>query len=247
MATQKAFSTWSLIFIIHFNPFKYFSGTHTFSYIAVDTFRNKAKCTFNITVLDITPPNIDNCISPPEIYIPSAPNLANNRTFVDWDAPIIYDNSNTNVTVTQSIQPGHIGVGLHTVTYVATDLSGNQETCTLNVTVKPLQCNTLASPGNGQSLCAKNETHTWCDVICDLGFTIYDADDDEKSDHVRLLCENDNPQWTHDPLPDCTKIELPDSIEQVFSITLDDDIAVCKNSSELSASTIENLLISQIR
>lgn len=222
-------------------------GTHTFNYIAVDAFRNKAKCSFNITVLDITPPNIDNCINPPEIYIPSAPNLISNRTFVDWDAPIIYDNSNTDVNITQSIQPGNIGIGMHSVVYTATDLSGNQNDCTLNLTVKPLQCNTLLSPGNGQSLCARNETHTWCDVICDLGFTIYDADD-EQSDHVRLLCENDNPQWAHDPLPDCTKIELPETIEQVFSITLDDDVAICgRNNSQLTAAMVENLLTSQIR
>lgn len=243
-------------------------GTHTFSYIAVDAFRNKAKCTFDITVLDITPPSIDNCISPPEIFIPSSSSLYsnlinNNRTFVDWDAPIIYDNSNTDVNVTQSIHPGHIGIGMHTVTYTATDLSGNQNTCTLNVTVKPLQCNTLLSPGNGQSLCARNETHTWCDLICDLGFTLYErrtsADDDdvndnddeeEQSDHVRYMCENDNPQWAFDPLPDCTKTELPDSIEQVFSITLDDDdngSAICKNNSELSATMMQNLLTTQIR
>lgn len=224
-------------------------GNHTFSYIAVDAFRNKAKCNFNITVLDITPPNIDNCINPQEIYIPNSlgsTNLNDNRTFVDWDAPIIYDNSNIDVNVSQTIFPGHIGIGVHLIKYTATDSSGNQNTCTLNVTVKPSQCNTLSSPGNGQSLCARNESHTWCDIICDLGFTIYEGDD-EQSDHIRLLCENDNPQWAYDPLPDCTKIELPDSIEQVFSITLDDDVSVCRNNSDLTASMVQNLLTSQIR
>lgn len=221
-------------------------GSHIFTYIAVDSFRNKAKCNFFVTVLDITPPNIDNCINPPEIFIPSAANLIDNRTFVDWDAPIIYDNSNIEVNVTQSIHPGRIGIGKHSISYVAVDSSGNQNTCTLNVTVKAMQCNTLASPSNGQSLCAKNETHTWCDITCDLGFAIYEGDD-EQTDQMRLLCENENPQWTYDPVPDCTKIELPDSIEQVFSFTLDDDGSVCKNDSEYSASMIQNLLTSQIR
>ncbi|XP_031635123.1 sushi, von Willebrand factor type A, EGF and pentraxin domain-containing protein 1-like isoform X2 [Contarinia nasturtii] len=221
-------------------------GNHTFSYIAVDPFRNKARCNFTIIVLDITPPNIDNCINPPEIFIPSAQNLTDNRSFVDWAAPIIYDNSNIDVNVTQSIHPGHIGIGVHTVIYTAIDSSGNKNVCTSNVTVKPLQCNTLSAPANGKSLCAKNETHTWCDVVCDLGFSIYDGDD-EHSDHVRYICENDSAQWPYDPLPDCTKIELPDSIEQVFSITLDDDVTVCKNNSELTTSMVHNLLISQIR
>lgn len=221
-------------------------GTHTFTYIAVDAFRNKAKCNFDVTVLDITPPNIDNCINPPEMYIPNSLNSTRNRTFVDWDAPIIYDNSNTDVNVTQSIYPGHIGIGVHVVTYSATDSSNNQNTCTLNVTVKPLQCNTLSPPDNGQLLCARNGTHTWCDVTCELGFTMYEGDD-EQSDHVRLLCENDNPQWAYDPLPDCTTIDLPDSIEQVFSITLDDDTVICSNNSELTVSMTQNLLATQIR
>lgn len=225
------------------------SGSHIFTYIAVDAFRNKAKCNFSVIVLDITPPNIDNCINPPEIFIPRSHNnlTHDNRTFVDWDAPIIYDNSNTDVNVTQSIHPDHcIGIGVHSVIYIATDSSGNQNTCTLNVTVKPSICNTLSSPGNGQTICARNESHTWCNSICDLGYTMYEGDD-EQSDHIRLLCENDNPQWAYDPLPDCTKVELPDSIEQVFSITLDDDVSICKNTSQLTASMMHNLLTSQIR
>lgn len=221
-------------------------GSHIFSYIAVDAFRNKARCNFTVTVLDITPPNIDNCINSPDIFIPISNNTNNNRTFVDWDAPIIYDNSNIDVNVSQSIQPGHIGIGFHNVTYTATDSSGNQNTCTMNITVKPLLCNTLSSPGSGQSLCARNESHTWCDVICNLGYTFYGGDD-EQSDNIRLLCENDNPQWTYDPLPDCTKVELPDSIEQVFSITFDDDGEICKNNSELNVSMVHNILTSQIR
>lgn len=81
-------------------------GNHTFSYIAIDMFRNKAHCNFTITVLDITPPNIDNCINPPDIFIPNVNISADNRTFVDWYTPNIYDNSNGDVNVTQSIHPG---------------------------------------------------------------------------------------------------------------------------------------------
>lgn len=221
-------------------------GHHTFTYIAVDSFRNKAKCNFSVLVLDKTPPNIDNCINTPDIFIPSSEHLFDNRTFVDWDPPIIYDNSNLNVSVIQSIQPGYIGIGVHAIKYIATDSSGNQNTCTFNVTVKAMQCDTLTSPGNGQSLCAKNETHTWCDVVCDLGFTIYEGND-EQTDQMRLICENDNPQWMYDPMPDCTKVELPDSIEQIFSITLDNDESFCKNDTELSDPMVQNLLTSQIR
>lgn len=178
--------------------------------------------------------------------IPSAQNLIDNRTFVDWDAPIIYDNSNIDVNVTQTLSPGYIGIGAHSVTYVAIDLSDNQNSCTLNVTVKAMECGTPASPDNGQMMCARNDTHTWCDIICDSGHTTFEAND-EQTDHMRLLCENENPQWSHDPVPDCTKIELPDSIEQVFSITLDDSTEVCRNDTDASGELIQNLLVSQIR
>lgn len=195
--------------------------------------------------MDITPPNID-CISPPEIFIPSAQNLIDNRTFVDWDPPIIYDNSNIDVNFTQTIQPGYIGIGAHTVTYVATDLSANENSCTLNVTVKAMECGTLISPDNGQIICAQNETQTWCDLICDVEYTTFEAND-EQTDQMRLFCENENPQWTYDPVPDCTKMELPVSIEQVFSVTFDDDMDVCRNDTELSTEMMQNLLTTQIR
>lgn len=221
-------------------------GSHEFTYIAVDAFRNKAKCSFNVTVLDITPPVIDNCIDPPEMFISQHSNV--NRSFVDWDHPIIYDNSEIDVNVTRSIEPGHLNVGRHIVTYIASDSADNQNTCTINVTVKALQCNTLSSPANGQSLCAKNQTHTWCDVICDAGYTMYDPDESQHSDSIRLVCEDDRPQWKYEPLLDCTKIELPDSIEQVFSITLEDDINVCDNNNpNKSESMIEGALRKEIR
>lgn len=221
-------------------------GNHEFTYIAIDAFRNKAKCSFNVTVLDITPPIIDNCIDPSDIFIPQHSN--DNRSFVDWDHPIIYDNSGINVNVTRSIEPGHLKVGQHIITYIASDSADNQNTCTMNITVKALQCNTLLSPANGQSLCAKNQTHTWCDVICDAGYTMYNPNESQHSDSIRLVCEDDRPQWKYEPLLDCTKIELPDHIEQVFSITLEDDINVCDNNNlNKSESMIEGILTKEIR
>lgn len=192
--------------------------------------------------MDITPPTIDNCIDPPEFYVPIFSNTSDNRSFVDWDSPVIYDNSETNVSINQSIHAGYLDIGVHAVNYIAADSSGNENRCTINVTVKQLKCNTLISPANGQSLCAQNLTHTWCDISCDFGYTIYEDDIDQ----IRLLCENNNPQWKYDILPDCTKIEVPDSIEQIFSITLD-DFDFCRNNSNLSAALLDNLLVTQLR
>lgn len=184
---------------------------------------------------------IDNCLDPPEIYVPKIINMTDNRSLVDWQPPIIYDNSNGTVNITQNILPGYLNVGIHTIEYVAVDSSGNKNTCILNVTVKALKCNVLPSPANGESLCARNDTHTWCDVTCDFGYSMYQSDE-EISDSLKLYCDNNNPQWQYDPLPDCTKVELPDSIEQVISITLEDNMNLCKNDSES-----KEKLMSQIR
>lgn len=208
-------------------------GEHTFNYVAIDAFKNKAKCNFTITVLDITPPIMENCVNPPEIYIPTSPTASPNRTFVDWDPPIVYDNSNTEVNVTQSPQAGHLGIGVHQVTYRGVDLAGNENVCVMNVTVKELHCDHLPSPANGQSLCAKNATHTWCELSCDLGYTMYRNETVEETgdDILKVFCENDVAKWSIETVADCTKIELPDSIEQVFSLSLDDGIiSMCNDS-----------------
>ena len=205
-------------------------GNHTFTYVAIDASRNKAKCTFIVNVLDITPPVLDNCIDPPEVQIPSSPFSPKNLSFVDWEAPIIYDNSNAELEVTQSLEPGYLGIGTHRVKYVAVDPSGNSNECTLNVTVKQLECGVLASPPNGLSLCAKNVTHTWCEVTCDLGHAIYDELAESHLDNFVLLCENDFAKWEYETIPDCTVVELPEAIEEMFSITLDSDAPICNNS-----------------
>lgn len=205
-------------------------GEHTFHYVAIDAFKNKAKCNFTINVLDITPPIMENCVNPPEIYIPVTANALPNRTFVDWDPPLIYDNSNTEVNVNQSLLAGHLGIGVHRVTYHAVDLAGNENVCIMNVTVLPLQCTQLPSPANGQSLCAKNGTHTWCELSCEFGYTMY-ANETTENDTLKLCCDNDVAVWPIERVVDCTKTELPDSIAQVFSITLEDDvISMCNDT-----------------
>lgn len=220
-------------------------GEHIFHYVAIDAFKNKAKCNFTITVLDITSPTIENCVNPTEIYIPTTPTASPNHTFVDWDPPIIYDNSNIEVNVTQSLLAGHLGIGVHQVTYHAVDSAGNENDCIMNVTVLSLQCNLLPSPANGASLCAKNATHTWCKLSCDFGHTMYHNESVvEHSDSVKLFCEHDMAKWPIETVVDCTKTELPESIEQVISITLDschDSDAATQFQSEMETRLREQL------
>lgn len=219
-------------------------GEHSFSYLAADSLQNKAKCTFIVSVLDITPPTIDNCIDPLEFYVPIASNASDNRSYIDWDSPTIYDNSEIEVTVQQSIMPGALSVGRHAVTYTAIDSSGNRNTCTINLTVNAMKCDLLAPPLNGQVLCAQNVSHTWCDVTCDIGYTIYHID---LVDPFRMVCDNNIPQWPHDPLPDCTRIELPESIEQMVTISLDDDMDLCQNRNDSSTALMKDVMVAHIK
>lgn len=218
-------------------------GEHTFSYVAVDSFQNKAKCSFIVTVSDITPPTIDNCIDPLEFYVPPTSNASDNRSHIEWDPPIVYDNSELEVNVSQSILPGTLAIGKHAVTYTAIDSSGNQNECIINVTVKALQCAALAAPMNGHMLCAQNVSHTWCDVTCDIGYMIYHND----IDVLRVWCDHNSPRWQYDPLPDCTRIELPESVEQMVTLSLYDDMDICQYRNDSAGALMQDALVAQIK
>lgn len=204
-------------------------GQHSFTYVAVDQFKNKAKCNFTITVKDTTKPVLDICIDPPEILIPSCSDTNRSACFIEWDDPIIYDNSNTELAVTQSLEPGYLPVGIHRIQYTATDPSGNHAECQLNITVRQLRCDVLDSPTNGQALCAKNATHTWCEVTCDFGHAIYDELEDSHLENFVLFCENNFAKWKYEIIPDCNALEQPSSVEQVISIALDENASVCSD------------------
>lgn len=208
-------------------------GEHIFTYIAIDSFKNKEKCNFTVKVIDNTPPVIDNCFDPPEFLIPTCSSNSTNadQCFIEWEDPIIYDNSNTELMVRRNIDPGFLEIGRHQVVYSVTDNSGNENSCIMNITVKRLECNVLASPSHGQSICAKNQTHTWCEVSCNFGYAIYDELEDSHLENFKLICENNFAKWKYDIIPDCTVLELPNYVEQIFSIALDSDQPICGDNS----------------
>lgn len=216
-------------------------GDHPFFYVAIDAFQNKAMCEFVVTVLDVAPPTIENCIDPLDMYVPLNVNAADNRRYIDWDPPIIFDNSEGEVNVIQSLVPGFLGIGKHTASYTATDSSGNQNTCSMHITVKAIECNLPAAPSNGDIVCARNVSHTWCDVTCNNGYTMYNTD----MDLLRLVCEHNNPSWQDNTLPDCTQIEPPDSIERIVEISLPNEI--CATSNNTHTSILHDAIKAEIR
>lgn len=206
-------------------------GDHVFTYVAVDSFKNKAKCNFTISVIDITPPIFETCIDPAEITVAICPDDDIKANCVaDWEDPIVYDNSGIEVYMNQTQYPGLLSIGKHKVVYNAYDNFGNHNSCVINVSIKQLTCDVLASPLNGQTLCAKNISHTWCEVVCDVGHAIYDPTANTHLDNVQLFCENNEPKWKYESIPDCTPIEMPAAIEHVISIALDSETSVCSDS-----------------
>ncbi|KXJ84393.1 hypothetical protein RP20_CCG009862 [Aedes albopictus] len=193
---------------------KLYNGTHLFTYVAVDSFKNKAKCNFTVTVIDKTAPVIENCNDPAPFYISSLEN--HNETMITWDEPIIFDNSDNNVTVTRSIDFGYLDVGDYQVIYRAEDASGNSAECVLNITIKEYKCENLPSPPNGQTVCAKNVSHTWCEVSCFFDHTFHDREDST----AVLFCNNRDPKWHNDTIPECTAVEKPTAVEEVITISL---------------------------
>uniref|UniRef100_A0A1B0CMR2 Sushi, von Willebrand factor type A, EGF and pentraxin domain-containing protein 1 n=2 Tax=Lutzomyia longipalpis TaxID=7200 RepID=A0A1B0CMR2_LUTLO len=212
--------------VLEANTTKLTAGSHIFTYIASDAFRNKAMCNFTITVEDKTPPVLDNCIDPPVFHLRT---YGANKVKVEWEDPIIYDNSNMNLNVTQSMETGYLQPGSYQVTYTAVDLSNNTASCTMNITVKELKCEKPNFPDNGKMICASNETQMWCHIICNPGFAAYDAYDESHMDNLTLFCDHDYPRWKYDPMIDCTKLDLPEAVDEVLSISLDSDMDFCES------------------
>ncbi|XP_071810204.1 uncharacterized protein [Asterias amurensis] len=100
---------------------------------------------------------------------------------VDFDVPTSTDNSG-NVTVRR--QSGHMAPGSvfpegrTTVTYIATDPTGNSQLCDVFITVEVYRCGRLEAPGSGSVLC-NHTAHivgTQCVLECNTGYTMGGSD-----------------------------------------------------------------------
>ena len=130
-----------LVFTSSHNPGDVFPvGITTVTYTATDASGNTAVCSFNVVVSDTEVPVLTNC--PADITVSNAFNTC--AAPVSWTAPVVTDNCGA-VTVTVSHLPGtSFPVGTTTVTYIATDASGNVDSCSFNVTVQDTQFPTIS-------------------------------------------------------------------------------------------------------
>lgn len=200
-----------------------YAGNYTFTYVAIDDVKNKAKCNFTIRIADKTPPTFENCIENQTFYV-----ISKNEEKVEWEEPFVHDNvDDKNITILKTLNHGPLSLGVHLVNYTAIDQSGNQNSCLINITVKEKKCDEHDKPENGQRLCAKNETMTWCDFRCNFNYGM--VENDTVIENLLLTCDNDMRIWSQDVIPECTAIEQPISVEEVITISLNSENLICED------------------
>ena len=119
-------------------------GTTTVTYVATDGSGNTSSCDFDITVIDTEDPVINNC--PANIVQSNDPGQCG--AIVGWAPPVPSDNC-PGVTMVGTSNPGtFFNVGTTLVTYVATDQSGNTDTCTFSITVQDTEVPVVSCPAS---------------------------------------------------------------------------------------------------
>jgi len=114
-------------------------GTTTVTYTATDIHGNSAVASFSITVLDSQPPVISG--TPANISLVAAAGTCSR--VASWTPPTASDNCSV-ASFSGSALPGSsFPVGTTTVTYTATDPSGNATNASFTVTVQDLQAPTI--------------------------------------------------------------------------------------------------------
>ncbi|MFT5818965.1 MAG: hypothetical protein ACI8ZM_000186, partial [Crocinitomix sp.] len=106
-------------------------GTTTVTWTYEDENGNISTQTQDIVIDDITPPTILDCV----VDFTENPNTPICEAIVTWVEPTVTDNC-AGVIMTSTHSPGDIfPLGITTVTYTATDIGGNEITCSFDVTV----------------------------------------------------------------------------------------------------------------
>ncbi len=106
-------------------------GYTTVVYTATSAGNLSETCEFVVNVIDNQAPSIYTC---PADIIVQVDNGC--EKVVTWAVPGVFDNCQ-NVSLTSSHTPGDtFSIGTTTVTYIATDASGNTSNCSFNVTVR---------------------------------------------------------------------------------------------------------------
>ncbi|XP_078609405.1 low-density lipoprotein receptor-related protein 5-like isoform X2 [Branchiostoma floridae x Branchiostoma japonicum] len=147
----------------------YGTGSMIHQFTATDQWDNMVKCRIEVTIEDITPPQL---VCPDDIIVETSGESA----IVRWDAPVTSDNSGKKPMLTSSRTPGSRFFrenSPHTVTYSARDEAGNPSTCSFIVAVQGPKCPELEVPRNGRLDCTEGDRERGpCTVVCNRGYQL---------------------------------------------------------------------------
>ena len=133
--------------IANFNPGDLFCGElspFTVTYTGTDASGNQNLSSFQIQIIDTIPPVWLSC--PGDIIVENDTLLC--ETDVFWTPPIPTDNC-AGFTFTNTHNPGDsFDVGVHTVTYVLSDIGGNIDICSFSVTVLDTDAPVIECPND---------------------------------------------------------------------------------------------------
>ncbi|MBI1287931.1 MAG: HYR domain-containing protein, partial [Flavobacteriales bacterium] len=121
------------------------AGANTSTLTVTDASGNASTCDATVTVSDNSDPTLIGC--PSDINITANSNDCSPS--VTWTEPTADDNCSA--TVSSNYSPGdNFPVGTTTVTYTATDPSGNSVSCSFDVTITPSQLSVSIAPSTVQ-------------------------------------------------------------------------------------------------
>ncbi|MBL7950886.1 MAG: HYR domain-containing protein, partial [Flavobacteriales bacterium] len=136
-------------------------GAHTITWTATDNYGNASSCQQIVTITDAEAPVISGC--PANISVNADASCTATAT---WTVPTFTDNcTGGSITRTSGPAPGStFPTGITTVTYTATDASGNPSTCSFTVTVVDISAPVIVGCPSNVSVnadAACTATATW--------------------------------------------------------------------------------------
>ncbi|XP_047361548.1 sushi, von Willebrand factor type A, EGF and pentraxin domain-containing protein 1-like isoform X4 [Vespa velutina] len=215
-------------------PRKMKIGTRTIVYVAQDASRNKAKCKFQVKVIDKEPPMVENCIDPPVILSDRETGAIN----ITWNEPGFYDNSKLPIRIEQShrLEDNAFPIGKTQIIYNATDMYGNIANCILNITVKDV-CKNITLSSNKRINCLYNSNETsQCMNICNEGYELVQETTylGPMNEDMPFKCNSENGTSNDYVISDCLESEQLKTVYVEGNIVLEGDTkSFCNNSTNL--------------